>query len=206
LDQKLRLTICHMKTFIAALLLATAATALAQEAPKVRVEKRVVVIKDGNLIASPSDSVLKGFRIQIDSALSGTDLDLKSLSGSGADQLMVLRAPFGSGAMLGVRIAATEGVRGVTVQSVEPISTAAALGLQVGDVIAAVNGTPIEQPSDLVELIRSLEVGSAVDVRFRRDGAKNRARGYLIPAGGPSMLPSWVEGEPIRIELKEERE
>jgi len=108
--------------------------------------------------------------------------------------------------MVGVRIAATEGVRGVTVQSVEPISTAAALGLQVGDVIAAVNGTPIEQPSDLVELIRSLEVGSAVDVRFRRDGAKNRARGYLIPAGGPSMLPSWVEGEPIRIELKEERE
>lgn len=67
---------------------------------------------------------------------------------------MILQAPFGSGAILCVRIAATEGVRGVTVQSVQLISTAAALGLQVGEVIAAVNGTPIEQPSDHVELIR----------------------------------------------------
>jgi S1-C subfamily serine protease len=108
--------------------------------------------------------------------------------------------------MLGVRIAATEGVRGVTVQSVEPISTAAALGLQVGDVIASVNGTSVSEPNDLVELIRGLHVGSSVDVRFRRDGTQKRMKGYLIPAGGPGALPSWVEGEPIRIELNKPRE
>ncbi|MFM8565943.1 MAG: PDZ domain-containing protein, partial [Bacteroidota bacterium] len=63
-------------------------------------------------------------------------------------------------------------------------STAAALGLQVGDVIASINGTAVLEPKQLVELIRRLNVGSAVDVRFRRDGAKKRMKGYLIPLGG----------------------
>jgi len=194
-----------MKTRFLFLALGVSLSTLAQEAPKVRVEKRVVVIKDGAVLASPPDSLLQGLRIEIDSLQGGVDVDLSALGGAGMDRLMLLRSPMGSGPMLGVRIAATEGVRGVTVQSVEPISTASALGLQVGDVIASVNGTPVVQPSDLVSLIQSLKVGDAVDLRFRRDGANKRMKGYLIPAGGMGSLPGLIEGQPIRIERKEER-
>ena len=194
-----------MKTVFLFLLLGVSLSTPAQEDPKVRVEKRVFVIKDGTVLASPTDSLLQGLRIEIDSLQGGVDLDLSALEGAGMDRLMLLRSPMGLGPMLGVRIAVTEGVRGVTVQSVEPISTAAALGLQVGDVIAAVNGKTVVKPSDLVSLIQGLEVGDAVDVRFRRDGAKKRMRGYLIPAGGLGTQPRLIEGQPIRIERKEVR-
>ncbi len=194
-----------MKSLLVNIALGLSLCAFAQESPKVRVEKRIMVIKDGQVFQSPSDSLLKGLHIEIDSAFGGAELDLAGLAGNVGDRMMVFRSNAPSGPMLGVRIAATEGVRGVTVQSVEPISTAAAMGLQVGDVIASVNGTSVSEPKDLVELIRGLEVGSAVDVRFRRDGKSNRMKGYLIPGGGNGALPSWVEGEPIRIELKEQR-
>jgi S1-C subfamily serine protease len=108
--------------------------------------------------------------------------------------------------VLGVRIGQTNGVAGVVVQSVEPVSTAAALGLSVGDVVYRVNGRNMQKPEDLVGLISELEVGAEVAIAYRRDGKKRRALGYLIPAGvlGGMMPPA---GEmPLRIELKAPRE
>ncbi|MEY3712032.1 MAG: hypothetical protein RL104_815, partial [Bacteroidota bacterium] len=49
-----------MKTRLLFLALGVSLSTLAQEAPKVRVEKRVVVIKDGTVLASPPDSLLQG--------------------------------------------------------------------------------------------------------------------------------------------------
>ncbi|MBM3433999.1 MAG: PDZ domain-containing protein [Bacteroidetes bacterium] len=195
-----------MKTALVLLFHGIALGSLAQVETPVRVEKRIMVIKDGSVLQSPPDSLLKGLHIEIDSSFSGGNLKIRALGREGEDQLMFFQPQAMTGPMLGIRIAQTEGVRGVTVQSVEPISTAAALGLQVGDVIASINGTAVLEPKQLVELIRRLNVGSAVDVRFRRDGAKKRMKGYLIPLGGPSLMPQMIEGMPIRIEMQEERE
>ncbi|MFM8565097.1 MAG: PDZ domain-containing protein, partial [Bacteroidota bacterium] len=157
-----------MKTALVLSFLGIALGSLAQVQTPVRVEKRIMVIKDGSVLQSPPDSLLKGLHIEIDSLFSGGNVKIRALGREGEDQLMFFQPQAMTGPMLGIRIAQTEGVRGVTVQSVEPISTAAALGLQVGDVIASINGTAVLEPKQLVELIRRLNVGSAVDVRFRR--------------------------------------
>jgi len=135
----------------------------AQVQKDVRIEKRVFVIKDGKMLEQPGDSVLKELRINVDSIVKGQriNLDLEAIPDG---NVMVFNALNSGPAMLGVRIGHVDGVNGVTVQSVEPVSTAAALGLSVGDVIYRVNNQSISEPENLVSLIRNLDQGARVDI------------------------------------------
>lgn len=194
-----------MKYFIYCLALCMPMVSLAQVQKDVRIEKRVFVVKDGKMLEQPNDSMFRELRINIDSLVEGTTLN-GDFGGAGNGNVMIFRGLNSGPVMLGVRVGQTDGVEGVTVQSVEPVSTAAVLGLAIGDVIYRVNGQKITDPASLVSLIRGLEQGARVDLNYRRDGAKKRAQGYLIPvAGGPSR-PQWSGEESIRIELAKPRE
>ena len=196
-----------MRYIIVGLALSASFLTNAQTQKDVRVEKRVIVLKDGKMLDQPSDSVLKELRINVDSIVEGFRLTPEMLGGEGlGGNVMIFNDMPQGRAVLGVRIGQTNGVAGVVVQSVEPVSTAAALGLSVGDVVYRVNGRNLQKPEDLVGLISELEVGAEVAIAYRRDGKKRRALGYLIPAGvlGGMMPPA---GEmPLRIELKAPRE
>jgi membrane-associated protease RseP (regulator of RpoE activity) len=194
-----------MKYFIYCLALCTPMVALAQVQKDVRIEKRVFVIKDGKMLEQPNDSILKELKINIDTLVEGKPLS-GAFGGAGDGNIMIFRGLNSGPAMLGVRVGQTDGVEGVVVQSVEPVSTAAALGLAIGDVIYRVNGQKITDPASLVSLIRGLEQGARVDLNYRRDGAKKRVQGYLIPVSGGPSLPQWPGEEPIRIELAKPRE
>lgn len=194
-----------MKYFIYCLALGAPLISAAQVQKDVRIEKRVFVIKDGKMLEQPGDSVLKELRINVDSIVKGQgiDFDFEAIPDG---NVMVFNALNSGPAMLGVRIGHVDGVNGVTVQSVEPVSTAAALGLSVGDVIYRVNNQKISEPENLVTLIRKLDQGARVDIYYRRDGSKKRAQGFLIPVHGGLSLPQWSGEVPVRIELDKTRE
>jgi serine protease Do len=58
---------------------------------------------------------------------------------------------------------------GVVIEGVEPGSPAEKAGLKGGDVITAINGTPIKSGNDLVNPIASAAIGSKVKISFVRD-------------------------------------
>jgi hypothetical protein len=58
---------------------------------------------------------------------------------------------------------------GVLVAKVEEGSPAAAAGIQVGDVLTAIDGEPIEGPRSLAIAIRGKKTGESVNVDFLRD-------------------------------------
>jgi len=58
---------------------------------------------------------------------------------------------------------------GVVIEGVEPGSPAEKAGLKGGDVITAINGTPIKSGNDLVNPIASAPIGSKVKITFVRD-------------------------------------
>jgi serine protease Do len=58
---------------------------------------------------------------------------------------------------------------GVVIEGVEPGSPAEKAGLKGGDVITAVNGTPIKSGNDLVNPIASAPIGSKLKISYVRD-------------------------------------
>jgi serine protease Do len=85
--------------------------------------------------------------------------------------------PFGTSGRLGVvvvpmsdQLADYFGVKdGVLVSEVRASTPAAAAGLKAGDVITAVNGRVVMSPQDVVNEIRDVKPGGAVDLRVMRD-------------------------------------
>ena len=63
------------------------------------------------------------------------------------------------------------GDQGVLVRAVFPGTAAASAGVQAGDVITSINGTPISSMTDLRNIVSSHGVGDAVDLVVRRNGA-----------------------------------
>ena len=65
---------------------------------------------------------------------------------------------------------------GVRLMDVEPTGPAATAGLRVGDVIVRVGSRPVDEPTDLIALVRKYAPGSVVVVEYRRgNGAGQQA-------------------------------
>ena len=58
---------------------------------------------------------------------------------------------------------------GVLVNSVEKDSPAGRAGLKAGDVVTAVNGKAVSEPSELIEAVRAVEDGSTLSIDVVRD-------------------------------------
>ena len=68
--------------------------------------------------------------------------------------------------------AVPNGEHGATIALVQPGGPADKAGIAPGDVIVALGGQPIEQPSDLASTILTLEAGSRVPVEIVRNGRR----------------------------------
>lgn len=93
------------------------------------------------------------------------------------DQMIAGETP--THARLGIQVGdagtATEGAVGALVREVSPGSTAAAAGLQQGDVITRVDDRAITDADSLVATIRSYRPGDEVEVTWQRDGEEQSA-------------------------------
>lgn len=93
------------------------------------------------------------------------------------DQMIAGETP--THARLGIRVSdagsAAEGATGALVSQVSEGSTAAAGGLQEGDVITRIEDTVITDADSLVATIRSYRPGDSVEVTWQRDGQEQTA-------------------------------
>jgi C-terminal processing protease CtpA/Prc len=81
------------------------------------------------------------------------------------------RLPPGRRAMLGVNLGATEANgAGIRVEGVSPGGPAAEAGVRSGDVIVAVQATPVTTGRELVKVMEGIEPGDKVALELRRDG------------------------------------
>lgn len=72
--------------------------------------------------------------------------------------------------------------QGVPVKSVVAGSTAAALGVQVGDLIATLNGTATRTDQDIATALSALTAGQAITLEVRRGGDLRTLTGSLLTA------------------------
>ncbi|SCF49289.1 putative serine protease PepD [Micromonospora matsumotoense] len=79
--------------------------------------------------------------------------------------------------VIGAQVAgtATRAGAGVRLAAVEPAGPAAAAGLKTGDVVLRLNGRPMNEPTDLIALVRKFAPGSVVTVEYRRGTARQNA-------------------------------
>lgn len=64
------------------------------------------------------------------------------------------------------------GSSGVVVAQVAPGSPADSAGLETGDVITQINGTPVTAASDIQRIVKSQKVGDRITMEVRRNGEK----------------------------------
>jgi putative serine protease PepD len=73
-------------------------------------------------------------------------------------------------------------VGGVRLSSVEGAGPAAAAGLQPGDVVFRLGGRPVEEPTDLIALVRKYAPGSVVVLEYRRGGDRPQQASVTLAA------------------------
>lgn len=83
---------------------------------------------------------------------------------------------------LGADLAARESYQGALIAEIASGSPADQAGLQKGDIVKAVDGTPIRSASQLRNLIGLTPVGGRVELRFERNGAIHSASVEVGPA------------------------
>ena len=85
---------------------------------------------------------------------------------------------------LGVRLA--EADNGLRIGEVIANSSAAAMGVQVGDVLTSINGNKVRRQVDLRDTLGSLSAGDAITVEVIRNGSTQTLKGTL---GAPPESP-----------------
>jgi Do/DeqQ family serine protease len=90
-----------------------------------------------------------------------------------------------------------ESARGAIVSGVEEGSPAARAGLQVGDVILALDGKPLDSSNSLRNQVAPLGPGARVELSVLRDGRERTVAATLaeLPATRPTAAPSAEETE-----------
>jgi putative serine protease PepD len=72
---------------------------------------------------------------------------------------------------------------GVEVTTVSSGGPAANAGIKPGDVLTRIDGVPLDQPPDLIALVRKYDPGTSVTVQYQRDGAVHTAQVTLTSDG-----------------------
>lgn len=86
--------------------------------------------------------------------------------------------------------------QGVPVRAVTPGSTAAALGVQSGDAIRAVNGKPVANAADLQAAIGGLTVGATLAIDVTRQGRPTQLTGtVLAPLAAANLSSELAEAQ-----------
>jgi serine protease Do len=83
---------------------------------------------------------------------------------------------------LGADLASKEGYQGASIGEIASGSPAEKAGLQKGDIVKAVDGTPIRSASQLRNLIGLTPLGGRVELRFKRNGTVHSASVEVGPA------------------------
>lgn len=100
-------------------------------------------------------------------------------------------APDRSTAFLGIATeAAPNGQSGARVARVATDSPAADAGLQVGDVVTAVDGAAVADPAALVRAVRSHQPGDRITVTLARGGASTDVKVRLGNSGSSTTAPT----------------
>jgi membrane-associated protease RseP (regulator of RpoE activity) len=86
---------------------------------------------------------------------------------------------------------------GVYVQTTYPNTAAQTMGLQPGDVITSINGSPISSMSDLRNEVSLNQIGDPVEVSFVRNGQPQNSVGQFQP------WPANIPYEPIDPVMEE---
>jgi serine protease Do len=150
-------------------------TRLVRETPPGRTVK-MTIVRDGSRrtldITPEASNRVGGFP---DAALRGLERDLPQFNFDG--NRFLFEGVFGSAARLGVvvtplseQLAAYFGVKdGVLVSEVQANTPAASAGIKAGDVITSVNGHAITGPQDVVNEVREVQAGGAIELKVTRD-------------------------------------
>lgn len=98
--------------------------------------------------------------------------ELSSEAGNSAmHRVFEFRMPPGRRAMLGVNLGGTEADgAGIRVNGVSPGGPAAEAGVRSGDVIVAIQATPVTTGRELVKVMEGIEPGDKVSLELKRDG------------------------------------
>jgi putative serine protease PepD len=81
--------------------------------------------------------------------------------------------------VIGAKVAAAEGGRGVRLSAVDNGGPAATAGLREGDMITKINGVPVEAADQLIVAIRTHRPYEVVVLDYRRGEARGKARVVL---------------------------
>jgi S1-C subfamily serine protease len=77
------------------------------------------------------------------------------------------------GAFLGVTLGLVDsGPAGAVITTVTPGSAADEAGLEVGDLVVEIDGSPVQRPADLAAQVQTNQPGDTVEIVAVRDGAE----------------------------------
>jgi serine protease Do len=99
---------------------------------------------------------------------------------------------------------------GVVIEDVTPGSPAEKAGLKPGDVISAINGTPVKTGNDLVNPIATAPIGSKVKISYYRDkqlretSASVEDRTHVFPVTAGRASNSQDDSAPVEFGLRVE--
>jgi len=81
---------------------------------------------------------------------------------------------------------------GVLVRSVRNDTPAAKAGLKAGDVITAINGRHVGNPSDLAEALGRVDEGGEISIDISRDHKTQTLKGKLEPRDERTRSRTWM--------------
>jgi len=85
-----------------------------------------------------------------------------------------------------------DSAQGALITQVVTGSAADHAGLRTGDIITAINGTPVKSPTELRNAVGLMRVGDRVEVRYLRDGKTQKVSAVISapPAPSASLTPA----------------